>query len=214
MATRGRAAAAAQQQVKQIPDYLVKEEIAGIPFYYKGYKEVLAGNKTPEEIMGSSGLQSVLVSFLFKTLIISLPDRQYWVLTNELGSHHGHKKNPSHDIAVFDKTVLTPNKITPKYTDVPAELVIEVDVDVELEQIEETQFIALKTKECFRFGVKRFIWVLSPARQVIVAEPEQDWLMIDWNKEIELIDGIKVNIGQYLKQEGIDLDPPAANEAH
>lgn len=211
MATRGQAAAAAQQQVKQIPDYLIKEEIAGIPFYYKGYKEVLAGKKTLEEVMGSSGLQSVLVTFLLKALIINLSEKHYWVLTNELGSHQGHKKNPSHDIAVFDKSVLTPDKITPKYTDVPAELVIEVDVDVELDQIKETEFIALKTRECFRFGVKRFIWVLSPARQVIVAEPNADWRIIDWDKEVELIGNVRVNIGQYLKAEGIYLDPLTEN---
>ncbi len=214
MATRGQAAAAAQQQVKQIPDYLIKEEIAGIPFYYKGYKEVLAGNNTPEEIMGSSALQSFIVGYLVGILFASLHQKGYRILTNEHGSYQGHKKNPSHDIAVFDKSVLTPDKINRRYTDVPAELIIEVDVDVELEQIKETEFIALKTRECFRFGVKRFIWVLSSAQQVIVAEPDKDWLIIDWNKEVELINGVRVNIGQYLKGEGIDLDPPAVNEPY
>ena len=85
-------------------------------------------------------------------------------------------------------------------------------MDVELDQMQETDYIPLKTPECFRFGVKRFIWVFSPARQVIVAEPSADWRIIEWDKEVELMGGVSVNIGHYLRQEGVSLEGQPEHE--
>ena len=46
---------------------------------------------------------------------------------------------------------------------------------------------------------------MTATRQVIVALPEQDWLIIDWNKDIEIMKGISFNIGNYLQENGIEL---------
>jgi hypothetical protein len=45
---------------KKIPLALIYEIIDGKPIYYKGYREVIAGTKTIEEIMGASTLQNFL----------------------------------------------------------------------------------------------------------------------------------------------------------
>ncbi len=39
-----------------IPESLVYERLDGQPIYYQGYRDVMAGRKTIEEIIGSSTL--------------------------------------------------------------------------------------------------------------------------------------------------------------
>lgn len=189
----------------EIPAYLVKEVLDGKPLYYKGYKAVLNNNKTLEEIIGSSSLQAVIVYYLMRVIITQLDDKKYYFLTNEIGSHISHKNNISHDIAIFDKTILTPDKINERYTEVPAKLIIEVDVRIEAEQFPEWDYVTKKNETVFAFGTEKAIWVLSKSQKVIVAQPGQDWLIIDWNKDIELFDGHFFNIGTYLQSEGIQL---------
>lgn len=54
-----------RNKAKAIPESLIYEIIDGKPFYYDGYKDVLANKKTSEEIMGASGLQSFIIQYLF-----------------------------------------------------------------------------------------------------------------------------------------------------
>jgi hypothetical protein len=190
----------------EVPAYLVKEVLDGVPIYYKGYKEVLNGSKTPEEIMGSSSLQSIIVSYLMRVLFIQLDDKKYYILSSEIGSHISHKNNLSYDIGIFDKTVLTNTKINKYYTNVPAKIVIEVDVNIEMQKPEEWDYLTKKTETVFDFGTEKVFWVLSNSKKVIVAQPGQDWLIVDWNKDIELFDGHFFNIGAYLQSEGITLE--------
>ena len=44
-----------------VPDYLIREIIDGDRWFYRGYRDVLSGLKTPEEIMACSTYQSLLV---------------------------------------------------------------------------------------------------------------------------------------------------------
>ncbi len=197
---------------RKVPEYLVKEVIDGIKFYYRGYRHVLNGKKTLEEIMGWSGLQGIIVSYFTELLLKHLDLKKYRVIPGETGNHLGHKNNLSLDISVFDRKVLTPQKITAKYVDVPAYCVIEVDIQAEWDDtaMTEVEFIGLKTNKLFDFGTKKLIWVLSRSKKIITAEPDKNWEIIDWDKEIELIEGITFNLGKYLAEEGINPDvmPP------
>ncbi len=47
---------------RNIPPALIYEMWQGKPVYYRGYRDVLAGKKTIEEVMSCSDLQGVLVS--------------------------------------------------------------------------------------------------------------------------------------------------------
>jgi hypothetical protein len=68
------------------------------------------------------------------------------------------------------------------------------------------QFLSFKTQKLFDSGVERLIWVLNSSKKVVIAMPNEDWLIVDWNKEIELFKGVKINIGQILKERGINID--------
>lgn len=187
-----------------IPDSLIYETIDGKPFYRKGYREVLNKNKTLEEIMASSSLQGVVISHILRIFFKLLDENQYHILTNEIGVHIEHKNNLASDIGVYDKKVLTPEKINVHLPDVPAVLFVEVDIKAELEDTTETGYIRLKTQKLLDFGAEKVIWILTKPRQVIIATPGGKWQLLDWDLDIELFQGHNFNIGQYLKNEGIN----------
>ncbi len=192
---------------RKVPDYLVRETIDGRNFYYSGYRQVLSKKKTLEDIMGWSGLQGIIISYFTELLFSKVNLKKYRVIPGETGNHLGYRNNLSLDIAVFERTILTPEKITNKYLDVPAYCVIEVDVQAEWEEgsMSDVEFIGLKTNKLFEFGTQKLIWVLSKSKKVIVAEPGKRWEIIDWNEEIDLIEGITFNVGRHLQEEGIDI---------
>ncbi len=193
---------------RKVPEYLVKEEIDGKKFYYPGYKHVVSGKKNLEDIMGSSGLQSFLIEYFTYHVLSKLNLKKYRVFLGETGNHLGYRNNLSLDIAIFDRKVLTPEKVTDKYVDVPAYCVIEIDVQAEWEagDMSDVEFIGLKTNKLFEFGTQKLIWVLSKSKKIIVAEPNKHWSIIDWNEDIELIENITFNVGKHLAEEGITLD--------
>ncbi len=193
-----------KRPAKTLPEELVYETIAGRVFYRKGYREVLNKTKTIEEIIGSSGLQSIIVSYLMKTLF-KLDDEKFWILSNEIGLHIDHRNNPASDIGIFDVNVLTPDLVDIHYVSVPAKVFIEVDIRADVADIGETGYINLKTQELFSFGAEKVIWVLSNIQKVIVAEKgEPTWPWTDWNEDIEVLDGVAFNVGKYLAKKGIN----------
>ena len=123
-------------QTAPIPDYLLKEEIEGIKFYYKGYQQVLNKTKKPEDIMGCSSIQSFIIEYFHTILIHANANKRYRIFTNESGNHFAHRSNMQFDIALYDKSVLTGDKITRKYVQgFPPTLVIEIDLDVNLKAL-------------------------------------------------------------------------------
>lgn len=196
-------------QTEPIPDYLLKEEIEGIRFYYKGYQQVLNKTKKPEDIMGCSSIQSFIIEYFFTILIQANANKRFRIFSNESGNHFAHRSNMQFDIALYDKSVLTGDKITRKYVQgTPPTLVIEVDLDVELEGtgLKTTKdFLKFRTKSLLKYGVQRVLWILTKPKKVLIAEGES-WLIEDWDKDIELLEGITFNIARYLAEEGVDPD--------
>lgn len=193
---------------RKVPERLVREVIDGKKFYYPGYKQVLNGEKNLEDIMGSSGLQALLLEYFTFHVLNKLNLKKYRVFSGETGNHLGYRNNFSLDIAIFERSVLTPDKVTTKYVDVPAYCVIEIDVQAEWEdgKMSDVEFIGLKTNKLFEFGTQKLIWVLSKSKKIIVAEPNKHWSIIDWNEDIALIENITFNVGKHLAEEGITLD--------
>ena len=189
---------------KTLPEELIYETLAGRTFYRKGYRDVLNKTKTIEEIMGSSGLQSIIVSYLMK-LLFKLDEEKYWILSNEIGLHIDHRNNPASDIGIFETAVLTPELIDVHYVNVPAKIFIEVDIRADVEDLGDTGYISLKTNELFNFGAQKVIWILSNVQKVIVAEKgDRTWLWSDWNEDTEVLDGVSFNVGKYLEKKGIN----------
>jgi hypothetical protein len=186
---------------KKIPDYLIREMIDGQPLYYKGYKEVLRKKKTFEEIMGSSSLQAVLVTYLSILCGKYDLDKKYRILSGEAGLHIDTGNNLAGDLMIYDRTVLPFSKISVHYADVPPLIDVEVDIMIESENLKDQQYMRKKTEKLHQFGTEKVIWILTASQQVVVAMTGKPWLTYDWNESIELLDGVTFNIGQYLRQE-------------
>lgn len=190
---------------RKIPESLIYEIMDGKPIYRKGYRDVLSGKKTLEEIMGASTLQSVIVSYLVILIGKFIDDNAYFVLTGEPGVHLDHRNNLANDIAIYDQMVLTPDKISKKYATVPPQIAIEVDIEADTAEMTENGYIYNKTRKLFEFGVQKIIWVLTDPQVVLIATPERIET-VDWDKDVEIMDGHSFNIGAYLVKKGITID--------
>lgn len=193
-----------RNKAKAIPESLIYEIIDGKPFYYDGYKDVLANKKTSEEIMGASGLQSFIIYYLLKVLYAKLDDRKYRFLTNEIGTHLDKNNNLSGDIYIYDKQTLSPDKINTHYVEVAPKIAIEIDIRIDLSDEKDFGYVFTKTHKLLDFGVEKVLWIFTKHQKVMVATKDQDWLTKNWNQEIELLDGEYFNIGQFLADEGVE----------
>ena len=131
----------------KIPDALIYEVMDGKAIYRKGYRDVLSGKKTIEEIMGASTLQSVIVSHLVMLIGRFLDEDRFFVLTGEPGVHIDHRNNLANDVAIYDQTVLTPAKISKKYADVPPLIAIDVDISADVAEMTENGYLFRKTRK-------------------------------------------------------------------
>ncbi len=193
-----------KKTTRKIPEYLVWEVLDGQPLYRRGYKDVLRKLKTIEEIMGTSSYQSLIGDYITKLLHRQLDDEQYDVLASEIGVHLTKRNNLSNDIAIYP--LLPADKITKKYTDYPAKIVIEIDIDIDQSVMKDIEYLNKKTQKLLDFGVEKVIWVLTNIKKVMVATNDKDWIMVDWTRDIEIIDGISFNIQAFLDKRGINPD--------
>lgn len=189
-------------QTPAIPARLVREVLDGKPLYYKGYRDVLAGRAKPEDIMGSSDLQSIVVATIFGCLWGHIDRKKYRLVTSEAGLHVDLRNNFSADIAIFDKATLPALK--GKYFDVPPKVMIEVDIRIDWEGPDnDVNYILKKSQALFDFGVERVLWVLTASRKVVIMQAGQDAIITDWNKDVLVLDDCKLNINNLLDEEEI-----------
>lgn len=189
-------------QLPVIPEFLVFETLNGKPLYYKGYQDVIATVQKPEDIMGSSDLQGILVSLINTHITINCNRKRYITSTNESGLHLGVGDNLSADIAIFDKATL--GTLKGKYFDVPPKIVIEVDIKIDLNEVDgDINYIFGKSQVLFDFGVERVLWVLSSIRKVVVMQPGQDWIVTDWSNDVTVMEGCVLNVKKLLDEEEI-----------
>lgn len=186
--------------VRKVPDYLIAEMIDGKPYYYKNYKQVLNKKKTLDDIIGASTLQGFIINYLTR-LLHTLPEDDFHLFLNETGIHIDVNNNLSGDILVFDAS--KPLVIDAHYANQPPLINIEIDVNIALEQEDEKDYIFKKTQKLLDFGVEKVIGVLTKSQKVIVATPSENWLIISWDKDIEMLKGITFNIAAYLKKKGV-----------
>jgi Putative restriction endonuclease len=192
-----------KKRTLKIPDNLIWEVLDGKPLYRKGYKDVLRKLKTLEEIMGTSSWQSLLCGALVRFLNRQLDD-SYDVLINELGIHFEKGDNVSSDICIVPR--LTAEQITKKYATFAPKIIIEVDLDIDTEEMNDVEYIHKKTQKLLDFGVEKVIWILTFSKKVMVATPENDWILSNWNRDIDIVNGITFNIENYLEERGINAD--------
>jgi hypothetical protein len=185
---------------KKIPSALIYEIIDGKPIYYKGYREVIAGTKTIEEVIWTSSLRGVVLEHILRKLFNSCNENKYRFLTNRLVIHCDNRTNFSANIAIFDAEKLPVKAADKHYALIPPKIQIEVDIDADLGNFETPDaYIYAKTEKLLDFGVEKMIW--SDSKKILVATKDENWEIINWNKEVEVLNGISFNIGKYLKDE-------------
>ncbi len=186
-----------------IPKALILEEIDGQPIFYRGYRDVLNGEKTIEEIMGSSIFQAYLVNLIATYLAIHLPKRVFWVLSNEAGLHLRRGTNLNNDIALIRRERLT-NLFSDKYMDVAPDIAIEVDTKADFsEGMSESEYYKKKTQHLLDFGVEKVIWVNTKTRQVQIAERgKPTWSLTTWDAEIPVAEDCSFVLNQLLEEDG------------
>ena len=188
-----------------IPEQLVYEELNGRKLYRKGYKDVINQTKTIEEIMGCSSLQGIIISILLRYLYNNTDENLYEIVTNEIGLHVTLGNNLSSDIILYDAQDAVNYRFDEHYFDVAPKMVIEVDVKIDLEKKSDVDYIAEKTQTLFDFGVKRVIWVFTAKRKVVLAQPQEDWIIRDWAKDFDIIEGHAINLMAMIEKKGYKI---------
>lgn len=194
---------------EHIPDAYISEVIDGYRYPYKGAREAIENDETPESIMGDSGLQIFIKDILASYLKSVLSARSYYVLSGEIGLHIDTNNNLSLDLTIFNRNELTPDKITTSFVGVIPKIVIEIDVNVEspkLDSIEGYNFLLKKINRLHAAGVERVIWIFTRDRKIVVTESEKLWHVLDLNEPIEVMEGVSFNLLDLLGAEGISLE--------
>jgi Uma2 family endonuclease len=194
-----------QPKIRKIPAFLVYEELDGQALPYRGYLDVLSGQKKIEEIMGSSSLQSVIIFLINGFIFNTFNRKKYRIATNEAGLHIDTGDNLANDIAIFDKTIA--KTLNDKYFNVPPKLVIEVDIKVDLNEAtwnNELEYLLAKSQKMLDFGVEAVIWITTKSKKIFVISPTKNWYLANFDEDIPLLDGHFLNLGQLLAEEEID----------
>ncbi|MDZ7933740.1 MAG: Uma2 family endonuclease [Emticicia sp.] len=189
---------APKRRSRKIPSNLIREEVRGVPYYYRGYKEVVNGKKQIEEIMGSSSLQSIIVSILDFFIKSNINRKLFWIATNEAGIHLANKNNFSTDVGIFLKEKVTLND---KYFDVAPEIAIEVDVKIDSDK--EFEYLFAKSEELLAFGTKKVVWIITKNKKIFVFAKDETTQIFEWDRDILLMENISLNLKNLLDEEGV-----------
>jgi Uma2 family endonuclease len=189
----------------RIPKALLWEVLDGKPLYRRGYTSVLRKLKTTDDIMGTSSYQALLMAYLNRLLIQNLDEDHYDIWTGEPGLHLKKNDNVSNDIVVHK--IVSAAHISTQYANYPPKLVVEIDIEIDPQSMPEIEYLQKKTAKMLDFGVERVVWIFTYVRKVVVADREKKtWFMVDWDTDIELMEGINFNIQRFLDKRGIDPD--------
>ena len=192
-----------KEEKKKLLKLLTYEKVKGKPIYYKDYKKVLKGELPPEAVMGSSELHAILLALIVHFLVEKL-GKNYIVAAGELSFYTSSNSIRNLDIAIYKRDEI--KKPQPKYTKKTPLVVIEIDTKADLSRYSSfEEYMYEKTQELLDAGVKKVIWFITKVKKVMVAEQGKEWITMNWDRDIEVIRGVKLNLGEILKSEGIEI---------
>ncbi len=200
MAVKDKLSRRKRQELLKVLTY---EKVKGKPIYYRGYREVLKGELNPEAVMGSGELHAILLFLIGKFLMDSLGEN-YIVLGGELGFFTSPNSFRSLDVAVYRKEDM--KNPADGYTKKPPLVVVEIDTKADLSRYSSfEEYMYEKTGDLLRAGVQKVIWYITKVRKVLIAEAEKDWITTDWDRDIEVLEGVRLNLKELLNREGIEV---------
>jgi len=191
-------AAVIKKRTRKIPKTLIYDEIDGKPYYRKGYKSVLNKTQTLESIMGCSSLQALLIAYFTENFYMSGNNKDFYFFTGEPGLHLGLGNNLVGDICLYERSKISPASFNTKYFELPPFIQIEIDVSIDLSDNSETAYIKRKTNKLLSHGVLKVIWVFTASKSILLATPSGPWQWMDWDNNVDILDGYTVNIGQFM----------------
>jgi hypothetical protein len=196
-------------QTDNLPKLLVYETFSGKTYFRAGYRQVLTGLKTEEEIMGSSIFQSLIVQALVFYLKNILPKKEYWVPTNEAGLHLGFKENTSNDIVILEKKN-TPHPTSEKYNESIPRFIVEVDIKIDPKDYtdeppsgSEMDYVLQKSERLLDFGVEGIIWILSRSRKIIRITSHRNLEIFQWHETVPLFETYTFCLQTILEEEDV-----------
>ena len=191
-----------KKKARRVPKELIYEMRYGKPIYYRDYDKVLSGEKTLEEVMGSSKLQAILITLILRFLLLHIDTHRFIVLTNEAGFRWAPRTWRNLYIAIFNKKKLLEEGIDNRYAKTPPEVVIEIDTKADLRKYGDfMNYAREKTQDLLDAGVKKVIWYTTFDKKVMVAEKGKPWIITDWDYDVEIMEGIILNLGRMFKEE-------------
>jgi Uma2 family endonuclease len=185
-----------KKRSRKIPESLVYEIVDGKPIYYKGYRQVLNGKLNLEAVMAESSLQAWLKARLSHLLFNLLEQKGYEILTGELGLLIGRGDRRGADVSIYRREQLV---LDAHYSKTPPEVIIEIDIQADLENQNEMEYVLRKIEDYLHFGVKKVIWIFTSNRKIMTATPQKPWLTLDWDASIETIEGATFNLEKMLE---------------
>ena len=183
------------QAEQEIPEHLIYEIVDGKPIYYRGYKDVLNGNKHPEEVMADSTFQGWLKLHLGALLISLLHGKEFVVAGGELGLNLSKTDKRGADLAIFAKENW---KLHEHYSDLPPEIIIEIDTKADLENEKFLKYQSRKINDYHNFGVKKVIWIFTSARKVTISNHGESWITHDWDKDVKVMEEVVFNLDKMV----------------
>ncbi|GIX42909.1 MAG: hypothetical protein KatS3mg129_2642 [Leptospiraceae bacterium] len=190
----------------KIPEYLIYEMKDGKPIYYKNYELVLNKKLPPEAIMGSSKLQTIIIHIILKFLFQHLNSKKYMVLSNEIGFQWDKGSWSNLDIAIFDKEELLKEGITNSYTKIPPIIVFEVDTKADTSQYPDIEFyIRDKIQDLLNHGAQKIFWFTTHDKKILIAEQNKNWIITNWDFDLNIIDNLSFNLYKALLNEKIEI---------
>ena len=188
---------------QNIPAKFIYEIIDGRPIYYAGYKDVLNKEKTIDEIMGSSSLQSTIIDLIIKFFhkIEFDGNLNYRLFYSEVGLHAGKKNNIAADIAIYKASDIRTEDISDSYLSKPPRVVIEVDTKASVSDVNDVlEYMETKTEKLLQFGTEKILWILTKRKKIIVITDSKQWYFADWDETIRIIDDIDMSIDTLMKK--------------
>lgn len=128
----------------------------------------------------------------------SLPER-YNVFTNELGLQLGEAHWRAADLVIYRKEDLKDVPLRNKYLAVPPEVVIEIDTKADVSGFTTVMdYYYEKTDDLLSFGVKKVIWIFTETRKVLVAAPDREWVIVNWESEVPVTETLSVKLSELV----------------
>lgn len=88
-----------------------------------------------------------------------------------------------------------------KYFEIAHKIAMEVDVKIETDK--DLDYIFSKSEEMMSFGTEKILWVITKHKKIFVFSKNETTQILDWNKDVIVMEGVVLNIHNLLEEEGV-----------